>query len=112
MNVAHRGADVAMTHQALDRVQVDTALQQMRCESVAQSMNSARLGDSGAPLRGVEHLLYCGVADRIGSAPVGEQPRVRLIQHPVATQLREQSGREQTVAVLAALALLDAQAHA
>lgn len=50
MEIARGGAQAAMTEQALDRVHVDPAFEQMRGEGVAQPVDAAALGDAGASL--------------------------------------------------------------
>ena len=56
VKVPQRGADVAVAHQALDRVDVHPGLQQVGGEGVAQRVDAAVLGDAGARLGAVEDL--------------------------------------------------------
>lgn len=75
MEVARRGGEAAMSHQALNRVHVGARFQQVGGKRVAQPMNAARLGDAGAILGGVEEALRAlGQHRQLGIARARKQP--------------------------------------
>jgi len=57
MEVARRGGETAVAEQALDRVHINTAFEQVRGKRVAQRMDTARLGDAGAVLGGMKDAM-------------------------------------------------------
>jgi len=59
----------------------------------------------------VVNLLYAGRVQRPRARVTGEQPVARAILAPVFAQLLEQPRRQQRVAILAPLALIDANQH-
>ena len=102
-----------MTEQDLDHSDVDVLLQQMRCKAVSQAcagvtrlVISAMLGGGVA---GARELACRHRADRVLAR---EQPALRPRKAIPVAQKLEQHGGKHRIAILAALALLDAQHHA
>jgi hypothetical protein len=100
-----------MTEQHLDDADIGARLQQMGGKAVPQSMHRDRLAQPGAADRGPASLLQGGDTHRLPGVAAGEQPAPGPRQAPVGAQDRQQLRREHHVAVLAALALLDADQH-
>jgi hypothetical protein len=90
----------------LDRVEVGPRLQEVRGKGMPQGMDTPALRDPGLALRGIVVLLRGGDIQRPLPVPRREQPGGRAILAPVSAELRQQPGRQEGVAILAALALL------
>ena len=58
MKVAHGRADMAVTEQTLDGVNIDARFQQMRGKSVAQAVNTTAAFDAGRFAGGLVTALY------------------------------------------------------
>jgi len=91
MEVAHCGADVAMSEQALDRVEVGSGLEQVRGEGVTKSMDATRLGDPCAALGSGVDALRGAVVHGAAAIARGEQPGPGALELPVVTQLAEEA---------------------
>ena len=79
---------------------------------MSQRMNPAGLADTGLVLGGMVDACRRLTAHRAVEGWCGEQPALRPAIAPVLAQQLQQPGRERDVAVLVALALVDAQTHA
>ena len=92
------------------------AFEEMRSEAVAQGVGAARLGDTGALARGLVGALQVLDVGAARSCGVGKQPACGLLVRGVAAavlaQQVEQRWAQDAVAVGAALAGVDAHAHA
>ena len=97
-----------MTQQPLDRVHVDARLQQMGREGVTQGVNAARLRDTGSAFGGLVRALEAGRIHRVRAMRRRKQPRRGVIDLPVRPQRLQQVRREDRVAILPALPLLEA----
>ena len=75
-------------------------------------MQPTALGDADARLGLLEYAAGTAMAQRPLTDAAGEEPVLGTFGQIIAAQLREQLLREQSVAVFAALALLDAYGHA
>jgi hypothetical protein len=96
-----------MAQQALDRVQVDAGLEQVRGKRVPQGVNAAQLGDARAPLRqGIRPLQPRGI-EWLRSMGGGKQPRGGPRHGPIRAQGVQQRRRQDRVAVTSPFALLD-----
>jgi hypothetical protein len=87
VEVAQRRADVAVTHEPLDRVHVDPGLEQVGGEGVAQRVDAPLLGDAGTGLGRAVDALRGDDRDRPLLTPVAladEQPVLGPITEPVA----------------------------
>ena len=101
MKVTHGRSDMTMTEQTLNGVDVDTGLQQVGREGVAQGMDAARVGDSRRLTGGVIHPL--GGTGIDGASPARLANSQRLGRVARQYRRRESSRRgEQGIAVLAA----------
>ena len=58
VEIAHGRANMAMTKQALDGMEIDARLQQMRGKSVAQGVNAATAFDASRFAGGLVTALY------------------------------------------------------
>ena len=103
MQVAHGGADMAVAEQALQRGQIDPGLQQVGGEGVSQAVDATFTSNAGSVAGGAVHALCHFDAHRAIAGGVGKQPQARPAIMPVAAQGLQQSGREQRIAILAAL---------
>src|SRR5258708_25629653 len=103
--------------QALDDADIGLLFQKMGGKAVPQRVNTDTLGNAGA-LRGHANEPVELAPTHVLSPVAGEQPglagmRPSLLTRgaPPFTQYIEQVGREKDVAILVALALLDADHH-
>lgn len=103
---------MAVAEQALQCGQVHAGLQQVRGEGVSQRMNATFAGNAGGVAPGAVHALCHFDAHRAVAGGIGKQPRAWPAIAPVQAQRLEQSGREERVAILGALALAHLDAHA
>ena len=103
MQIAAGGADMTMTEQPLDGVQIDPAFEQVRGKAVAQHVNAAALGDACAVARTLVGALGGQDAQGRGAGVIAKQPFAWFVGACVATQDGEQRGAEQGVTILAAL---------
>ena len=78
---------------------------------MAKGVNPARLADSGLLLGSIVDVSGPVTAQRACEKLVGEQPGLGTLAAPVLAQLLQQPRRKRDVAVLVALALVDAQHH-
>ena len=107
-----------MAQQHLDHADVDLALQQMGGEAVAQRVRGHALVDAGRVGGVVDGAVELPRGQRVHRIqPGNSQPPGRILPWawPTRHQARSRSQQhraEHGVAVLAALALLDAQRHA
>jgi len=97
-----------MAEQALDRVQIGSALEQVRREGVAQGVDAAPLVHAGLAFGAAIDALDAGDRDRSVFPLRGEEPRLGPCVAPVRAQLLEQARREQRIAIPTSLALLHA----
>ena len=93
-------------------MQVAARFEQVGGEGVAQGVDAALLGDAGAQFRHRVELLGDGDVDGARARAIGEEPDARAVRCPVGAPVLEQPLGERDVAVLGALALLDAHRHA
>src|SRR5262245_25010933 len=106
------GTDVPVAEQSLNGMQVNAGFQQVRGEGVAEPMNAPRLADAGGALRDLIHPWERGGMQRLTSSLRRKHPRSWTSDPPVLAERIEQPRRQDGVAVLAALAVLDADRHA
>ena len=111
LKVARGRTDVPVPEQALNRVDVDAGLEQVRREGMPQGVNPPGLGDPRALLGRLIGPLQRGRVHRVRALRRRKQPRRGARLCPVPAQGLEQARREHRVAILAALALLDANGH-
>ena len=78
MQVACRGADVAVAQEAADGVQVYAALQQVRGKAVTQGVGAAHLHDAGVVARALIGTLQALHDQRCCAMGVGKQPLARV----------------------------------
>ena len=78
---------------------------------MAKGVDPARLGDSGLLFGSFVDMPGPVAAKRACEQFIGEQPGLGTLATPVLAQLLQQPRRERDVAVLVALALVDAQQH-
>jgi hypothetical protein len=90
---------------------VFSGFQQVGGEAVAQGVDAPAPLEAGGALGPVVDPLNGGDVQRMVAVLTREQPRPRPVQRPIRPQLGEQTTREHAVAVLAALALTDADGH-
>ena len=112
VHVARCGTDVAVTHQSLDRDQVNPAFEQMSCKGVAQGVNAPALDNAGAVARAPVGALSGLDAQRTLAATGAEEPVTRFGGAYVGPQQLEQCGRELGVACLGPFAVLYPDTHA
>src|SRR3954471_10582872 len=112
------GVELGMAEQDLDDANVDVLLQEMRGEAVAQRVRRHPLLDPGGLGRRVDGAVHLTGRQRCDRIATREQPALRQHQAltlsfpPPGAQELEQVRGQHGVAVLAALALLDADQHA
>ena len=111
LEVAGRRTDVAVSEQALNGVDVDASLEEVRRERVPQPVNAARLRDARAELREVVRPLEGGGMQGLPGLLRRKQPGPWPRQCPVRAERIAQPGRQHGVPVLASLALFHAQRH-
>src|SRR5580704_16691904 len=80
-------------------------------KSVPQTVRGDRLGQAGEVVRFRTGLSHRIPGDRLDGAIAGEEPRLWLPYLPIITEDLQQLGRQHHVAILLALALLDADDH-
>ena len=101
-----------MAQEPLDRVQIGPALEQVGREGVAQRVDAASLLYRRVALGSFVDALRAADRDRLGAPLRREEPQLRPGVTPVGPHLLQQPWREQRVAILPALALLDPNRHA
>ena len=102
-----------MAEQELDGAHVGAGLEQMAGERVAQRVGGQALGNAGQAQGSLAGLCDGVAADMaVGTLSREEPVSGGPGAPPVVAEDREQAGREHDVAVLGALALLDADDHA
>ena len=111
VGVALGGAQAPVAEQGLDHANIRPALQHVGGTGVPQGVGRDVLGDLGAPAGAVEEAMDARAREGAAVGPWEEQRRGAL-RPPVLLKNRAQVGREHDVAVLASLALLDADHHA
>jgi hypothetical protein len=97
--------------QALNRVDIDAGLEQVRRKGVTEPVDATRFGDPRAQLRRVVGALKRTGIHRLPGLLRRKQPRARARPCPVPAKPFEQARRPYRVSVLAALALLHAYRH-
>jgi hypothetical protein len=105
MQIARRRRQMIMAEEPADAVEIDAAFEQVRGEGVAQTVDAAFRGDAGGVARRLVDPLRGLDLHRAAAAAVGEQPPLRPGVAPVSPQGREQTRRQQRLAILAALAV-------
>lgn len=98
-----------MAEQPLDRVEVGSGFQEMGGKGMAQGVDAAGLCDAGCCLGGVVDAGCRLPGDRLVLLGAREEPGFWPMSAPVAAKLGEHGLRQETIAVLAALALVDPQ---
>eukprot|EP01137_Pigoraptor_chileana_P001308 Opistho-2@38752 len=109
---------LAVAKQDLDHADIDVLLEQMRREAMAQGVRADALADAGDLGGFLNRAMQLPGRDRIGATAPRKQPAMG--QHDVASlalapphpEQLKQLRREHGIAVLASLALLDADQHA
>ena len=109
---ARRGAEVAVPEQDLDRPHIGAGLEQVGGEAVAQRMGADVLGQARGPHGRPADPLHGGMGDGPIGFPAGEQVGAGPDDLPVAAEEGQEARREHDLAILAALALADADDHA
>jgi len=104
--------DGAVAEQELDRVQIHPGFQQMGGKAMAPRMDALAVGDPRAPLGVVGDLLRGGDGQGLGAVLSHKEPRRRAIELPVGAQFGQQTDRQQSVAVFASFALMNADQQA
>ena len=112
MRIARRRIELRMADHHLDDANVDALLQQMRGERVPQRMGRRRASRCRWRWPCRTHTVDVPGRHRLDRIAAGEQPRRRALDHPPLAQQLEKPRRQHGIAVLAALALFDAQNHA
>jgi hypothetical protein len=92
-------------------VEIGPSLEQVRGEGVAERMDAAPLRDSRPLFGGRVELLRGGDVHGPRPIPGREQPLGGPVLPPVGPEFLQQPGRQEGVAILAPLALLNAEAH-
>lgn len=92
MEVTHGRADMTVTEQALDGVDIDTGFQQVRRESVAQGMNATAVINAGGTASSMIDALGRLIVKWAVASAIGKQPVFGAINSPVQTQGFEQAG--------------------
>ena len=111
MGVARRRRQVGVAQQHLDHADVDAALQQMGGEAVPQDVDGHLLADPRRRPRRPAGRMQRRRLDRAGRVAPRKQPLLWTRQPPVGAQDRQELRRQHHVALLAALAVLDADHH-
>lgn len=101
-----------MAEQEVDSAQVPPGCQEMGRKAVPQGMDAFAVGDTSSALGMVVELLRGGDRPRLGSVFAGNEPRRRAVEVPVGPQFGEETNGQEGGAVLASLALIDADAQA
>ena len=111
MEVHRRGLQAAVAEEELDGPEIGPCLEEVRGEAMPQRMRPDTLLHPGL-LPGLgDGPLDRGDGERRLGGPPGEEPLWRPVGLPVGAELPQKRGREGDVAVLAALARLDAEDH-
>jgi hypothetical protein len=101
-----------VTQQSLQAVQRHTGFELMGGEGMAQRVDAAAFANPRLAFGARVHPLYDADRQRSGGVGgAGEQPGTGPVDLVVRTQAIEQRWSQQTVAILGAFALLDAQRH-
>ena len=111
MDVLRCRAQAAMTEQDLDGPQVRAGLEQMSGEAVPQRVNRDALAQSGFPSGPLADLVDGVNRDGPLEQSAGEEVLAGPHSYPVSAEHLQQPGREHDVAILAALALANADDH-
>jgi len=112
------GVERGVTEECLDHADVDALLEQVGGKAVPQCMRRDALGNPGCLGGGADNPAELAGRQRLNRVAAGKQPASRQQQAlppplaPPGAQQFEQLRRQHRVAVLAALAALDAQQHA
>jgi hypothetical protein len=113
VQVAGRGREVRVAEQHLQGQQIRAVFEQVGCKAVAQAVDAAAIGKPRALQGTVEDFLGgAGNHRNVPAAPGGEEPGDGAFEPVIGPQFLYQPGTEDRVAILAPLALLDAQHHA
>jgi hypothetical protein len=110
-SVERRGIELGVTEQDLDHTDIDVLLQQMGGKAVPQGVQRHALVDLGHLRRRMAGAIELARGDRLHAIAAWKQPALRPRRPPPGAQQFEQARREHDVAILAALALLDADDH-
>ena len=110
--VERRGVELGVPKQDLDHPNIDVLLEQMRRKAVTQGVRGHPLADLGHVGRGMAGARELARRHRVDRVLAREQPALWPRNAiPVAQKLEQMRGKHH-VAILAALALLDAHHHA
>ena len=118
LGVERGGVELAVPEQHLDDADIDILLEQVGGEAVTQRVRADALADAGDFGCFLDRAVQLPRRDRIGATAPREQPAMRehhaapLAFAPPQPQQLQQLRREHGVAVLASLALFDADQHA
>ena len=93
-------------------LQVGAGLEQVGGEAVPQGVDGDVLLQARGPMGPATRLAHGGGGERAVAGGVGEEPGLRSCRLPVGPEDLQEHGREHHVAILAALALTDAEDHA
>ena len=118
LGIEDRGLDLLVSEQHLDDPDVDLLFQQVGGEAMPKGVHRHPLVDPGRQRGGVHGAVELAGAQRLNRVEAGKQPAA--VEHlalrpghpPPGAQALEQQRRQHGVAILAPLALLDAQGHA
>ena len=83
LDVAHRGRDRGVTHQCLNRRQIDAHFQKVRREAVPQRVNAMTLLNSSPLLGFGVRALRGGLVERNILALAGEKPMFGPVGFPI-----------------------------
>src|SRR5580658_2069051 len=110
--VERRGVELLVAEQHLDDADVGAALQQVGGEAVAQGVERDPLVQRRRHRRGMADPAQLARGHWLSRIAAGEEPALGPRRPPPGAQQLQEIWREHDVAVLAALALLDADQHA
>ena len=103
MEIPGRGSERSVSQQDLNGPWIDTGVEQMSGKGVAQGMNATALIDARLASGTVVNILGGATGHVALGVLAWEQPGPIAINAPISTQFMEQTVREQTIAILAAI---------
>src|SRR5208283_46041 len=110
--IERRRVKLGMTEQDLDHTNIDVLFQKMGGKAVPQRVQGDTLLDVGDMDRGMAGAVELARRHRLHRIAARKQPTLWTCCLPPDAQKREQMRRQHHIAILAALALLDADQHA
>lgn len=78
VEIAHGYADMAVTEQTQDGVDIDTRFEQIRGEGMARRMDAAVVGQAGRIAHGAVQALDGLIVDRAVAGAIGKHPAPRV----------------------------------